>query len=860
MKRKSIIISLAVAAALTASAVPAKRGFIPYTQPDGSVINVELRGDEFFHYFVTEDSVPLMRMGDGGLYYATADAADRVVNSGILARPAAERSATETAMVAAIERPTLLRAMVNDINLRGFRTPARAAERNDRGRARANAAAMGLPQSGMGKYADEFIAMGSPKALVVLVEYSDVKFNTPDAHGYFHGLLNTPGFSQHGATGSAAEYFEQNSAGNFTPQFDVFGPVTLPHKRAYYGSDYDENGRYQGQENAHYMVRDAVAALDATVNFSQYDTDGNGYVDNVFIIYAGVGEAMDQSVEESVWPHQWNYQYSGETPPRADGVILDHYACANEWLPEGRPTGVGTFIHEFSHVMGLPDLYNTENSYANYTPGAWSVLDYGPYNNDGCTPPNYSAYERNAMGWMVLEILDQEPRAVTLESIAESNKAYIIQTDALRDFFLIENRQLEGWDAYLPNSGMLVWHIDATESPYNGNVVNNTPTHQYVDLIEANNRRDNFDYDVMAGYSFPGTSDNTSLSFSTTPALRPWSGTNLGIDITDITETSDGLITFSVNGGDPLLGAPVAYSPEVMMDRTFEARWDAVDGATDYLLTVEGLYGSASAEYTCDFGSGNSITLPSGWTSSSTDCYKSTSTGYYGESAPAIKLGSAKGVSEHFVKTPDLDSDITSVSFWYRGASAGNGSTMQVFGHKGNNWVLLETLDIDEYVSKTAQTYVNEDIPAGVRAIKIVYKKAAGNLAVDDIAVTTGGQQYRALAGMDGVSTSGALSYMVTIPADTDVVRYSVKATDGENVSRASNVVTVHIGMLSVSGAVTGQTAVTVAGRTVTAAGDIAVYDLAGRAVISGNSTVTVPAAGAYVIVAGDAVTKAIIR
>lgn len=860
MKLKSIITSLSLAAALTASAVPAKRGFIPYTQPDGTVINVELRGDEFFHYFVTEDSVPLMRMGDGGLYFAKADASDRVVNTGILARPAAERTAAEAAVVAAIERPTLLRAMVNDVNLNGFRTPARAAERNGKARSRANAAAMGLPQSGMGKYADEFIAEGSPKALVVLVEYSDVSFKTSDAHGYFDGLLNTTGFSEHGATGSAAEYFELNSAGNFKPQFDVFGPVKLPHKRAYYGSDYDDTGRYHGQENAHYMVRDAVAALDATVNFAQYDTDGNGYVDNIFIIYAGVGEAMDPSVEESVWPHQWNYQYSGETPPHADGVIIDHYACANEWLPEGRPTGVGTFIHEFSHVMGLPDLYNTDNSYANYTPGSWSVLDYGPYNNGGCTPPNYSVYERNAMGWMVPEILDETPRSVTLESIVESNKAYIIQTDALRDFFLIENRRLEGWDAYLPNSGMLVWHIDATESPYSSNIVNNNPTHQYVDLIEANNRRDSFDLDVLAGYPFPGTTGNTSLSFSTTPALKPWTGTDLGIEIADITETTDGLITFNVNGGGLFLDAPVAYSPDVIDGRTFEVRWDAVDGATDYLLTVEGLYGGASSEYTCDFGSGNSITLPAGWTSSSTDCYKSTSNGYFGESAPAIKLGSTKGVSEHFVMTPEFDADITSVSFWYRGAGASSGSTMQVFALAGGNWRPVDTVDIDDYVSKTAQTYLNDNIPAGTRAIKIVYNKRNGNLAVDDIVITIGGQHYRALAGMDGVSTSGALSYMVAMPDDTDMVRYTVKATDGENVSRASNAVTVSRSMLSVSGIVTDKAAVTVIGRTVTAAGDIVVYDLAGRVVVTGTGSVTVPAAGAYVIAAGDAVTKAIIR
>ena len=222
----------------------------------------------------------------------------------------------------------------------------------------------------------------------------------------------------------------------------------------------------------------------------------------------------------------------------------------NEW--EGsRPDGVGTFIHEFSHVMGLPDLYATDYSTA-FTPGEWSVLDYGPYNNDGCTPPIYSIYERYALGWIEPTVIDG-PATIRLDNVME-NKGCIIPTKRANEFFLLENRQQTGWDTFIPGHGMLVWHVDYNSYIWAQNTVNNNASHQYVDLEEADNIRSE---NTRAGDAFPGTSKVTSFTDTTTPSMKTWTGAKLNLPITDITET-DGIITFNVAGGDINAGFSMA--------------------------------------------------------------------------------------------------------------------------------------------------------------------------------------------------------------------------------------------------------------------------------------------------------------
>lgn len=382
-----------------------------------------------------------------------------------------------------------------------------------------------------------FPSFDSPKALVVLVYFPDKFFSMENPKEYFTRLLNEEGFSDDGATGSARDFFVSNSLGRFTPQFDVYGPVRTGMPMKYYGA----NDRWGMDMHPEEMVIEALMSLDSTVDFTQYDTDGDGVIDNVYIFYAGFGEA-DSNVVNSIWPHSADIlDFNLEKDYYFDGVLLNRYAMSNELtFKSNKPDGIGTFVHEFSHVLGLPDLYSTTYSGA-FTPDRYDTLDYAPYNNQGRTPANYSVFERYCMGWL-------EPRNIyatgdySLAPLHESNDGFIIRTERPDEFFMIENRQKVGYDEFIPGHGMLVWHIDFNQDVWDDNSVNNSRAHQYIDLVEADNRLTEIS---RAGDTFPGTAGVTSFTGSTKPALRSWNDRSLYVKgITDIREDDNGVISF----------------------------------------------------------------------------------------------------------------------------------------------------------------------------------------------------------------------------------------------------------------------------------------------------------------------------
>ena len=551
LKRFILITSVALSACVGAFAVPAKPGLVTMRQADGTELKVRIVGDERSHHYLTEDGYLIVNK-ENIFYYASADDHGNIVRSDIQARPVGMRSAEARDYLAKVDLPAVMTALeTRDVRRRAARAPRRN---------------VGLFETG-------FPSKGEQKGLVVLVEYKDVKFNLSDPYDYFNRMLNEDGFSDYGGTGCAAEYFRESSVNQFRPQFDVYGPVTLSQNMSYYGGN-DYNGN---DSNPEQMVIEACRQLDPTVDFSEYDRDGDGYIDNVFVFYAGRGEASGGS-PNSVWPHSWNVTSATNTPCIFDGVGLDRYACSNEW--EGsRPDGVGTFIHEFSHVMGLPDLYATSYTGA-FTPGAWSVLDYGPYNNDGRTPPLYSVYERYALGWISPQVIDR-PANMTMEAISR-NKACIIPTADENEFFLLENRQQEGWDKYIPGHGMLVWHVDFDEYVWAQNTVNNNASHQYVDLEEADGRPTEY---TRAGDAFPGTGNVASFTDDTNPSMRAWNGTRLNLPITGITETG-GVIRFAVAGGVELPDPVKALGATDITAVSFTANWEPSPVASSYKISV----------------------------------------------------------------------------------------------------------------------------------------------------------------------------------------------------------------------------------------------------------------------------------
>lgn len=517
-------IGLLLAGSLSSQAKPAKGNFITVEQPDGSALTLRLIGDERSHLYLTSDHIPLSYTPESGYVYTHIDGEGIMHPTGVMAHNPEMRTVDEQTVVSRCGIDITETLRTHRIN----RYPK---------------------QDAPGQVTSTFPTTGEQKGLVILVEFTDVKFgdkagtnkgydkyssSANAVHEYWTDMLNKKGFDGYGGNGSCRDWFISNSTdrnGNvqFTPTFDLFGPVTLPHNMAYYGA----NDSYGDDKRAWDIVIDGCKALDNEIDFSQYDRDHDGKVDNVYVFYAGFGEA-DYGGDDTIWPHSYNLSYVWKDF-ELDGVTIDHYACSNEIdHTYMRPDGVGTFIHEFSHVMGLPDLYATDYS-SSYTPGEFSVLDIGPYNNQGRTPPNYSSYERYALKWLERERFGKTAK-FTIENLAESNRAYYVPTDVNREFFFVENRQRTGWDAYIPAQGMLIWHIDYVKNKWTYNQVNNDPSHQYVDLIEANGLQS---YRYAGGHSFPGASNITDYTFVS------WNGNECNVELHEIAE-SNGNILVSV--------------------------------------------------------------------------------------------------------------------------------------------------------------------------------------------------------------------------------------------------------------------------------------------------------------------------
>lgn len=541
---KRILLSL-LASGLCAGAmaIPAMPGFVEFTQPDGTVVNIRMVGDEHGHMVYSEGGLLLVD-ADGAYEYARFDGNGCPVRSGILASAENEPLA-RSLMLQNDENIENWAAKINAERLE--RIGASASRRSVATRTEAGDGGDRLVPMNFGRWDVQFPVFGEQKGLVVLVEYQDVEFEHSD-HDYFHRLLNEEGFSDHGSKGSARDWFITNSNGQFRPEFDVYGPVKLPNERSYYGKNGVDSSR---DYNAYMMAIDVCDLLDDEVDFSQYDRDNDGIIDNIFIFYAGDGE-HESGVSSAVWPHSWDIKSA--CPDKQflyDGVQLDHYACSCEYFSRyDRADGIGTFVHEFSHVMGLPDLYQTA-SYGTtpFTPGPWSVIADGSYNNEGLTPSNYSSFEKCALGWLEFQPLTEG--VMELPDLTQSNVAYVLPTEKPNEFYFFENRQQQGNDEFLPGHGMLVWHVEYKEDLWQRNEVNNVELRQHVDIVEADNEKTE---ETRDGDVFPGTMNVTSFGFTTKPKLASWNKKRLAFDLEDISESEDGVISFNAVASNSAVG------------------------------------------------------------------------------------------------------------------------------------------------------------------------------------------------------------------------------------------------------------------------------------------------------------------
>ena len=327
--------------------------------------------------------------------------------------------------------------------------------------------------------------------LVILAQYKDVPFMHDRSH--FVDMLTKEGYSYNNATGSAKEYFDAQFGGLVDFAFDVSEIVTLPSNRQYYGG----NDTHEQDQRPAEMVRDACRLADEDIDFSLYDDDNDGYVDNVFVFFAGEDEAENPDHPEYIWSHAWYIESGAGLTLTLDGKGIDSYACTSELTYDGtRNTlaGIGTFCHEYSHTMNLPDLYDTDYDENGWTFGMWlwtSLMDGGNMNGDGHTPPYFNAIERELLD-IAEPVIINEDGAYTIGPIHQDNQFYRINTTTEGEYYLIECRQKTEWDSYIGGSGILVYHIDRSQKYLKrwtiDNTVNAYSSYLCADIIEADGR------------------------------------------------------------------------------------------------------------------------------------------------------------------------------------------------------------------------------------------------------------------------------------------------------------------------------------------------------------------------------------
>ncbi len=525
MKKLFALLTCA-AAALLLHAVPAHRMAVNVAQPDGDSLTISLVGDEYYHYNTTIDGYTVVNTGHGWEYARLAG--QRLSSTGVLAHNASRRSASEQALLASLGRHLTDRAQVES----GLQARRARDARNQR------------PNR------EPVVDYSSFRGLIVLINFNDKSFLMDDPHAFYDDMVNTKGFTGYytGTSwwnrrfnecyGSMRDYFSDQSMGVFDPQFDVVGPVDVPYSCRECGDNYST------------IFRAALDAIDDQVDFTRYDSDSNGEIDMVFFMVAGYAASYSGNSDDYLWPHM-SYLY-GRDPQSGyyyylqyDGMYMGRYASSTEiygWESYGMTgaAGIGTMCHEFSHVLGLPDLYDTDYSSGggqSNDPGDWDVMAGGSHADQGRNPVGYSLWERHELGWT-------EPQAINhagnyeLTDVSKSNQGYVMATPVAGETFYFENRQQSKWDSALPGHGMLVARVDRTNQDiWDSNRVNANPSHNYYELVRSGGSAERT--------TFPGPSGVTALSQDTDPALLTWNGTPCDFALSNIAETG-GKITFTV--------------------------------------------------------------------------------------------------------------------------------------------------------------------------------------------------------------------------------------------------------------------------------------------------------------------------
>lgn len=471
---------------------------IKVQQPDGSIITITLHGDEFHHYALTPEGMRVVRN-----------------DNGFLTRQGTAKTATAL-------HESIRAHNINRLNASG-----------------------GIPVLSPA-------VTGQVRILVIPVEFADIRFSVEDPQSHFDAMMNTTGYSGNGGTGSVKDYFAANIPDrDFI--FDVCAPVQLSKSYSYYGSnDVSTPSVITYDANLAEMVSEACTLADSEVDFSRYDNDGDGNADYIFLYVAGHNEA-ESGDDNAIWPQTNNISSKGL---RLDGTGIGLFSCSSE-LSGGNIgsdiiyAGIGTFCHEFSHFLGLVDLYDTDHGNGGVSKCLWgslSVMDNGNYNNSGRTPPYFCAIDREMAG--TARYMDiSEGSTVSLDPVNIDGTVIRIPTSTDGEYYLMENRQEYGWDQHIGGSGMVIYHIDKSGTNVDGitasvrwmtNLVNSYAQHECADLVEAFSNAEH-----ISQVFFPGQADIKEFSAAGDPAFIAWDGTPVGLKLINIAENGDN-VTFDV--------------------------------------------------------------------------------------------------------------------------------------------------------------------------------------------------------------------------------------------------------------------------------------------------------------------------
>ena len=569
--RKLFILLLVLSMGQQVFSIPADPQLKKVRQADGRWLTLRVLGDEHGSSLTTEDGLPVAFNRSSNCFeYLHLDDAGLLVPSGRKALDISERS---------------------DDDRQWLRTLSSKGIQQEQGQR--NASQQMAPQR-RGMLVNDYPTTGSPRSLVLLIEFSDESFSSvDDPHSFYDRMLNEEGFShESGANGSVLDYFRDCSNGLFTPQFVVVGPIKLSKEVSYYGGD--EGSVIDA--NIRETLREACELIDDEVDFSEFDLNNDGYVDNIFFFYAGWGQNDNPYAKNRIWPQSSNLAALG-VKQKFDGKLIGSFACSNELRYLGdlnikEPTGIGTFVHEFGHVLGLADHYDTEGGTA-FDPGPWDVMSTGSYNNNMHTPAAYSAFERNELDWMELIELKAGTDSVScLTELSTTGTAYRVSCkDSDLEYFALEHRQQRGWDTYLPHHGMLLWHIEKDEKIWADNKVNTTVGHQRVDIVEADKILTS---QTRSGDSFPGSSNKTDTT------LISWDGVPL-LSLDAIVERCDTILLVERNSSF-VMPRPAFFRATAVADSSLTIVWAGVREAARYQLTMreqtaEGQPGAIVGDY-----------------------------------------------------------------------------------------------------------------------------------------------------------------------------------------------------------------------------------------------------------------------